>query len=156
MKKVRYLVGAVGIAPAALGLMTQAPATAGTVHPVKQAKAVSLRHSAVIPDAGCVASAEHQKIVTSSPGYVRLGFYYTSHAATTCIGTIFVHAGGRFNWVDAQVSARDGETYCKMSGQPPIEWGCHGSFYRPFKIWVFASTNGGAGGGDTMKFSYYI
>jgi hypothetical protein len=158
VKKVRYLMGAVGLAPAALGLLTQAPSAAAATHTanpaaagfkIKPGKTVYLN-----TDSGCAGSTERQHTVFSSQkkNWIELGFWSKHNAADsrTCIGTIFVHAGGDINWVAGNLLGKDGSYYCKDAGTPSIEYGCHQSFYNPFSVFGYGSTNGGAGGGFHM------
>jgi hypothetical protein len=80
-KKVRYLVGAIGAAPA-LGLMVPAAATAAQSAP-KAAKTVSLRNT-VVPDVSCTANVGNH---TTHSG-TTLKFYSKAEGTRTCIGTI--------------------------------------------------------------------
>lgn len=158
MKKVRYLMGAAGVAPAALGLMAQGPAATAATHTAKTTSTTAFRVKQgktvyIHPDSGCVGSTHRQHTVYSSQkkNWLELGFWSTHHGDKTCIGTIYVHAGGSINWVAGNLFGRDGTYYCKSSSPTKgIEYGCHGSFYTPFSVFGYGSTNGGAGGGFLM------
>jgi hypothetical protein len=150
MKKVRYLVGAVGVAPAALGLMAQAaPAaahTAGTApaadRAAKPAKSVSLHGRAMTPNSGCEGSVERQKTVGGAHGnWLLVRFWSTPHGSKTCIGTIQITAGGSVYGVSGKVFGKDSQFYCRGGGKPPVEYGCHGSFYTPFNVSAVGDTN---------------
>jgi hypothetical protein len=91
MKKVRYALGAVGVAPA-LGLAIP-HADAGTTHHSTAArtltKTVSLRHSGLD---GCTGSTE----ATKTGSFLKLTFWHTFHPAfgTSCIGTVETKVSG--------------------------------------------------------------
>jgi hypothetical protein len=93
VKKVKYAVGLLGMAPA-LGLMTPAlAATTGSHAPEAKLanskakvakKKVSLAH-AVTPDVTCTGGTSTH--VTNGQAYLK--FFYTDHSpASTCIGTV--------------------------------------------------------------------
>jgi hypothetical protein len=97
MKKVRFLIGAVGAAPV-LGMMPATPGLAAVHSPKPGAKAVSLRHSAmtrtagglaVHPDAsGCTGNTE---VHVTRPSSLSTKFWYKNAAggaAAACIGTV--------------------------------------------------------------------
>jgi hypothetical protein len=98
MKKVRFLIGAVGAAPV-LGMMMPATPGLAAVHsPKPGAKAVSLRHSAVTrtagglavhPDtSGCTGNTE---VHVTRPSSLSTKFWYknaANGAAAACIGTV--------------------------------------------------------------------
>jgi hypothetical protein len=92
-KSVRYAAGAVGAIAPILGLAlapTNTAAAAVTQAPKQSAKAVSLRHAAVTPDAGCVGSAFQS---VASQGFSYGGFWYTQNGDNTCIGTVYDGTG---------------------------------------------------------------
>ena len=157
MKKVRYLVGVAGVAPAAFGLVGQAPPAVAATHTAKPVPtALKAKHGKTVyihPDSGCTGSTKRQHTVYSSQkkNFVVLGFWSTHHGAKTCIGTIYVNGGGDINYVGGWVSGADGQLYCEDAGKPNIEYGCHGSFYTPFSVRAFGSTASGCGCGDSIR-----
>jgi hypothetical protein len=82
MKKVRYVLGAVGIAPA-LGLMLPGTAVAASHTPKKTVKTVSLEHSsAVSPDTGCGGHTAAK----GKSGNFNFSVWHT--ASTKCVGGV--------------------------------------------------------------------
>jgi hypothetical protein len=144
MKRVHYLMGAVGAAPALLGLGVQghpaAPAHAAQPTVTRTAKRVSLEHAKMVPAAGCIAGTEHVR----TSGRLKLTFWSTTHPNKTCIGTIVVHANylpGVRGILGGYVRGLDGNIYCFFDGATTqYTYGCHGSFYRPFSVIAWYSS----------------
>ena len=86
MKQVRYLAGAVGLAPLAIGLGAP-PATASVqASSAGGGKTVSLHQTGVTPDTGCKGTA-----LFSIPASGRVkghGWYTYANATKVCIGTV--------------------------------------------------------------------
>lgn len=181
MKKARYLMGMVGVAPAAVGLMVQGPAVAAT-HSAKSApttagrakatKRVSLHAMSTAridvaassspgagANSGCVGHAKHQRTVHSTEGLdnsVTLGFWSTKFAVHTCVGTIFVHNGGFIDEDSVYLKGKDGLKYCKRFVSPShggSTYGCHQSFNRPFSIVAIGTSTST---GLQVKDVYYV
>jgi hypothetical protein len=133
MKKVRYALGAVGLAPVALGILAPATAAAQTIAPsAKTGKTVNLVTSA---DAGCTGikhhSTEHSHLVES--------FWSAENGGFTCIGTIKLRTSLRKYPVFVSIINHSGKAgFCYESGRlnshNSATFGCHRSFLRPF--WV--------------------
>jgi hypothetical protein len=87
VKRVRYLAGAAGLAPAAFGMVTM-PAAVGAVTPqagTGHGKTVSVGHARV--NTGCTGGTVHY--LASHPDTNLYGhFWYTQHGSKTCIGTL--------------------------------------------------------------------
>jgi|SRR5450755_2397248 hypothetical protein len=83
MKRVRYLAGAAGLAPAALGLAVPSAANAATTGTaVGTGKTVSLQAAA-----GCTG---HTEFYLAQAGPVRGHGWYTDNGGNVCIGTVVV------------------------------------------------------------------
>jgi hypothetical protein len=130
MKKVRYMVAAIGVAPA-LGTLVQGPVAAAATHtPTRTAKTVSLRHSKMVADS-CVGTDFHSK----SSAALRVGFYSTKNGSKTCVGSISAHAiGAPFNvsvWVE-----QAGKRYCYHSVMESnsLKYACDTSFTGSFSV----------------------
>jgi hypothetical protein len=96
MKRVRYVIGAAGLAPVALtgAVLPTAHAVAAPQAASQAAKTVSLHHAgAVTPDASCTGKTE---VNLKQTGNIKAHFWYTYDAVEqggvfqpgTCIGTI--------------------------------------------------------------------
>jgi hypothetical protein len=82
MKKVRYAVGAVGVAPALVFLLPSA-ASAATPTPKKPVKTVSLEHSKTVrPADGCTG----HDAIRSHAGDLHIAVFHTS--LTACVGGV--------------------------------------------------------------------
>lgn len=98
MKKVRYALGAAGLAPAALGLALPAAAGAAThaaTHAARPAgKTVSLRHTRMAGpghaavDSSCTGSVSTWKSKGTSAGEFFIIYWYKSGGDSTCVGTV--------------------------------------------------------------------
>lgn len=90
MKKVRYLMGAAGLAPAAVGLLAQAPVAAAASHPAKPASTRVKPGKTVYihPDSGCTGSTPRQHTVFSEAkvNWLELGFWSAHHGAASAVG----------------------------------------------------------------------
>jgi hypothetical protein len=128
-KKVRYAIGAIGVAPA-LGMLAHVPAAA-THTPGKTAKTVSLNPNT--PPGGCTGRDGHGKAL--SPTGLSLTFWSTPNGGRTCIGTIegLAASPGFFQKVAVYVS-RAGHIYCFKSAVSHVTEPCHTSFTRPFSV----------------------
>jgi hypothetical protein len=161
MKRVQYLVGAAGLAPAAFGVAAwpAAPAAAGAPQAAAphagvalraggQAKTVSLHHAgAVTPDASCTGKTE---VNMKAVGNLRGHFWYTYDAvdvngtfeAGTCIGTIV--ASMHFNkdlckTVSVRVSQAAASRFKNICGTAGhwyhMSWGLHRNIpSRPISV----------------------
>lgn len=90
-KKVRHVLGAVGVAPALGLMMPTVTATAANVHAVpKAAKTVSIGHyqQGVSSDGTCIASRPH----TTAHSGVTIKTWSKPIGTGTCIGTVSVTA----------------------------------------------------------------
>jgi hypothetical protein len=86
MKKVHYLAGAAGLAPAALGFaLPTATYAAAASSAVSQAKTVALHHTGVTPAAGCTGTPE---FFIPQSGHVKGHGFYATGGGSVCIGTV--------------------------------------------------------------------
>jgi hypothetical protein len=86
MKKVRYLAGAAGLAPAVVGLaLPTATYAAAAPSATGQAKTVSLYHTGAVPAAGCTGSTE---FYVPKSGHVEGHGWYATGGGSVCIGTV--------------------------------------------------------------------
>lgn len=151
MKRVRYLVGATGLAPIAAGLAAPGVAHAGTTHAVTppHGKTVSLRHTGMRPgtgnhDATTFASLSSgassgatgalggctgdTKVTLAKDGHVRGKLWYTNNwdDSYTCIGTVdasLYYSHSDCKWV--KVSARyQGQEYNGNAWGPETKTVC--------------------------------
>jgi hypothetical protein len=86
VKKVRYAIGAVGVAPM-VAVALPGAATAAVAHaPRTGAKAVSTQYvNQAVPAVGCTGHTEYNSV----QGGFEYGFWYTRNGSHTCIGTVF-------------------------------------------------------------------
>jgi hypothetical protein len=140
MKRVRYVIGAAGLAPVALtgAVLPTAHAVAAPRAASQAAKTVSLHHAgAVTPDAGCTGKTEVQmKHVGDLKGH----FWYTNQAVEVsgtflpgvCIGTIVASMYFTKNLcktVSVKVSAASAHRFKNICGTADhwyqMSWGLH-------------------------------
>lgn len=133
MKKVSYVVGALGALPG-LGMMTpQAATPAAHVQP-KTAKSVSLEHSGMAERRSCTG---HIKLSSPPSGHPRVTTWVAKLGTKECVGTIVGDARLGAQSVAVWVY-RAGTRYCAF-GKPlssHISVGCHTSFTPPFLVVV--------------------
>jgi hypothetical protein len=150
MKRVRYVAGAVALAPAAIGIALPVGAQAATTvgHASNNVKTVSLRHTGAVTtalDAGCTANTEFQLTqVNDKRGHG--WFKYTDSYHKFCIGTVVTSLRFAITFcktVYLDVHGNAGSTYYgsrQICGHPAAngtrEWfhtsfGVHESFAEP-------------------------
>ncbi len=89
MKRVRYVIGAAGLAPAALGMLAPGTAAAAAQAPKITGKTVSLQHSSMGARPGaavashCVGSQHTSK--SKPPFFIK---YWFIPGNSTCVGTV--------------------------------------------------------------------
>ena len=143
MKKVRYALGAVGVAPA-LGLMMPNTGLVTPHHstPAKAVpKTVSLRHSGLT--SGCTASTEASK----GTAYMKLWFWHTYYPAygDSCIGTVKNKVYGSWNaqsYDRIRIWSPNGGKHIQYQAfkthtyafSPTFSYSVHRTFYVPAEV----------------------
>lgn len=91
MKKVRYLAGAVGLAPAAVVAAVPTAAQAASTAPGAHQKVVALHDASATPRAGCHGNKEFHFSTANNPRLRGHGWYRTvTPDAVYCVGTVVI------------------------------------------------------------------
>jgi hypothetical protein len=140
MKKVRYAIGALGVAPA-LGLMM--PTTTTATHALQSSgrpatKTVSLKP--VIAAAGCTGHLPASKTTSSGSHIQSIKYWYTLNtpvAGSLCIGTVegdWVGLFGYLNYKIVQHTYQSGISvshHSKIQFSPKVAFGVHLQDFAP-------------------------
>jgi hypothetical protein len=91
VKRIRYLTGAVGLAPVAIGMALPAAANAATSAGAPSGvKTVSLHHSGIRTVAAAVGCTGNTRHNFPQSGHIAGHFWATPHHSSVCIGTVVV------------------------------------------------------------------